>query len=57
MHGAAEVNGKIQIAEVWESEEHARRFDEDHLRPALEAAGIQKADEQTIFELHHLITP
>jgi len=57
MHGAAEVNGKIHVAEVWESEEYARRWDEEHLVPAVKAAGLEKKDEITIIELHHLITP
>ena len=57
MHGAAEVNGKMQIAEVWESKRYARRFDEEYLVPAAEAAGVQPAAEITIIELQHLVTP
>jgi hypothetical protein len=57
MHGATEVNGRMQIAEVWDSKEYARRFDEQHLWPAVEAAGVHRKAEITIFELDHLITP
>jgi hypothetical protein len=57
MHGATEVNGKMQIAEVWESREYARRFDEEHLWPAVEAAGVGRTAEIAIFELQHLVTP
>ena len=57
MHGAAEVNGKMQIAEVWESKGYARRFDEEHLIPAAEAAGVQAPAEVTLIELQHLVTP
>jgi hypothetical protein len=57
MHGATEVNGKMQIAEVWDSREHARRFDEEHLWPAVEAAGVRRTAEITIFELLRLVTP
>jgi sulfur relay (sulfurtransferase) DsrF/TusC family protein len=57
MHGATEVNGKMQIAEVWESKEYARRFDEEHLWPAVEAAGVSRNANITIFELQNLVTP
>jgi hypothetical protein len=57
MHGATEVDGKMQIAEVWDSKEYARHFDEEHLLPAAEAAGVLMAAEVTIFELEHLVTP
>jgi hypothetical protein len=57
MHGATEIDGKMQIAEVWDSKEYARRFDEEHLWPAVEAAGVHRSAEITLFELDHLITP
>jgi hypothetical protein len=57
MHGAAEVDGKMQVAEVWDSKEYARRFDEEHLLPAVKAAGLQRGSETTIIELDHLVTP
>ena len=31
MHSAGNVNGTWQIVDVWESEEHARRFDTERL--------------------------
>ena len=33
-------NGGWRVFEVWESEEDARRFQQDRLRPAFEAAGV-----------------
>jgi hypothetical protein len=57
MHGASEVGGTMQIAQVWDSEEYMRRFDEERLKPALEAAGAPLDAEVTIFELHYLVTP
>jgi hypothetical protein len=57
MHGAAEVGGTVQVAQVWESEEYARRYDEDRLKPALKAVGAPLDAEVTMFELHHLVTP
>ncbi len=58
MHGASEVDDTVQVAQVWDSEEYMRRFDEERLRPVLEAVGarVDSAD-TTVFELHHLITP
>lgn len=57
MHGASEVDGQYQVAQVWESEEYALRFDEEVLRPALEALGAPLDAEVRVFELHHLVTP
>jgi len=57
MHGASEVDGKMQVAQVWESEEHAARFDVEILIPALKAAGLSLEAEISVFELHHLVTP
>jgi hypothetical protein len=57
MHGAAQVGGTVQVAQVWDSEEYARRFDEERLTPALHALGAPLDAEITIFELRHLVTP
>ena len=57
MHGASEVGGRMQVAQVWDSEEYARRFDEERLEPALRAVGAPVDAEITVFELHHLVTP
>jgi hypothetical protein len=57
MHGASEVDGMMLVAQVWDSEEYALRFDEDRLEPALRAAGAPLHAEVTIFELQHLVTP
>jgi len=56
MHGAVETDGMIQIAQVWDSADYARRFDEERLQPALEAVGAPLDAEITVFELHHLVT-
>ena len=56
MHGASEGNGEIQVAQVWDSEEYMRRFDAE-LEVIRIAAGAPPAAEDTIFELHHLVTP
>jgi hypothetical protein len=57
MHGASEVDGLMRVAQVWESAEYARRYDEGVLRPALEAIGLPVKAETTVFELRHLVTP
>jgi hypothetical protein len=56
LHGATEVKGAMHIAQIWESREHARRFDEEVLVPALEAVGAPLDAEIATFELHHLVT-
>jgi hypothetical protein len=39
-------NGGWRIVEVWESEEAARRFDEEHLLPLLREAGFERSEPQ-----------
>jgi len=57
MHSACEVDGTVRIAQIWDSVEYARRFDNEILKPALEAAGAPLDAEIRTFELHHLVTP
>ena len=57
MHGADALHDQVQVAQVWESEDYARRFMEDELEPALRAEGVPPADMVMIIELHHLVTP
>jgi hypothetical protein len=62
LHSAGEADGKWQIIEVWESEEHADRFADERLAPAItEIAGDNAPNraeaEVASYELHSLITP
>ena len=57
LHGAAEVDGTMQVAQIWESDWYARRFDEDVLAPALEDVGASGDAEVAVFNLEHLVTP
>jgi hypothetical protein len=57
MHGAVEVDGVMQVAQVWESEEYQRRFEEEHLKPVFEEIGVPLDAEVSTFELQHLVTP
>ena len=57
MHGAAKTGDTVEIAQVWESVDYAHLYDEERLRPALEAAGAPLDAEIAVFELHHLVTP
>jgi hypothetical protein len=57
MHGVTEKNGKVQVAQIWDSPEYAQRFDEDLLAPIIQAVGAPAAAEVTVYELEDLITP
>jgi hypothetical protein len=57
MHGATCVEGEMQIAQVWESKVYVDRFEEEILKPTLEAIDALHRREVTIFELHDLVTP
>jgi hypothetical protein len=58
MHCAAEADGTWQIAEVWESEEDALRFDAERLGPAIaEITGSSGPPPSgpAVYEVHHLV--
>jgi hypothetical protein len=60
MHSAGDVAGTFQIVDVWESEEHAQRFDAERLGPAV--AAVAGADPPgppptTAYELYNLMLP
>jgi hypothetical protein len=58
MHCAGEVDGAWQIVDVWESAEHAQRFDQERLRPAIAAVSPDAPAEPpptTLYQLHSLL--
>jgi hypothetical protein len=57
MHGAVEVDGTMRVAQIWESEWYATRFDEDVLAPALDVVGASHEAQVTVLQLEHLVTP
>jgi hypothetical protein len=60
IHTAGEVDGQWQIVDAWESEEQARRFDEERLAPAIEAvvgSAPPGPPPRTVYELHRVIRP
>lgn len=57
MHGATEVDGVMRVAQIWESDWYATRFDEDILAPALEEIGASSDAEVAVYQLEHLVTP
>jgi len=56
MHGVSEVDGTMQVAQIWESSWYAALFDEN-LAPMLEAVGAPTEADIRVFELEHLVTP
>ncbi|HEX5224303.1 MAG TPA: hypothetical protein VFW29_04140 [Solirubrobacteraceae bacterium] len=57
MHGVSEKDGRVQVAQIWDSEEYAQRFDEELLAPIIQAVGASSSAEVTTYELEDLITP
>jgi len=57
MHGASDTDGRLRVAQVWESQEYAECFDEEILIPLLKESGLSLEAEITVFDLHHLVTP
>jgi hypothetical protein len=57
MHGATNVDGRMRVAQIWESEWYAKRFDEDILAPALKTVGAPLEANVAVFQLEDLVTP
>jgi hypothetical protein len=57
LHGATEVEGTMRVAQIWESDWYAKRFDEDVLGPALKDLGLGDGATITTYPLEHLVTP
>ena len=57
MHGVSERDGRVHVAQIWDSHEYAQRFDEDLLAPVIQAVGAPIDAEVTIYELEDLVTP
>jgi hypothetical protein len=57
LHGATEVEGKMRVAQIWESDWYADRFDEEILGPALKDLGLAGDAEVETYPLEHLVTP
>jgi hypothetical protein len=57
MHGVSETDGVVQVAQIWDSEEYAERFDRERLAPIIEAVGAPAHAEVTVYQLEDLITP
>jgi hypothetical protein len=60
VHTAGTVDGVFQIVDVWESSDHAQRFDSERLVPAItEVMGGPPpgAPQTTEYELHSLVKP
>jgi hypothetical protein len=57
MHGVSEVNGTMQVAQIWDSEEYAQHFDEELLKPVIETLDAPRDAEIIVFELEDLVTP
>ena len=49
VHTASEVNGKVRIVEVWESQHHLDEFVQSKLTPVLEKLGVE-ADAPEVTE-------
>ena len=63
LHTASEVDGKLKIVDIWESQEDAERFGRERLGPAImEVAGDQvggppEPDQIEIYEIKNLEKP
>jgi hypothetical protein len=63
VHTASEVDGKLKIVDIWESEEDAQRFGQDRLGPAIEAvvgqemAGPPRPDQVQVYEIKAMVKP
>lgn len=59
LHAAGFTDGTFQMLEIWETPEHAERFERERLVPALQAVVHESAAAPTTrsFALHNLVAP
>jgi hypothetical protein len=57
MHGVSEVDGELQVAQVWDGAEYVHRYEQEILTPALEANDVSAAEQVMMIELEDLVTP
>jgi len=57
MHGVSEIDGELQVAQVWDSPDYAQRYEREILAPALEEHGVSPAESVAMIELDDLVTP
>ncbi len=57
LHGVGEVDGEVQVAQVWDGAEYAERYVQEILTPALEATGVSPPEQVMMIELEDLVTP
>ncbi len=59
LHGATEIDGTMRVAQIWESDWYAKRFDEEILGPAFwEVTGKPLSVRNiTSYAARHLVTP
>jgi hypothetical protein len=60
VHTAVDNNGKPQFIDVWESNEHAERFGQERIGPAVaevapDVAGPPDPDQVEIREVRHMV--
>jgi len=46
--------GGWRVVEVWESEDAARKFDEEQLMPVLQQVGVERPEPQ-VWQAHNLV--
>jgi hypothetical protein len=59
VHTAVDNNGKPKFIDVWESNEHAERFGQERIGPAVgeiapDIAGPPEPDQVEIYEIQHI---
>ncbi len=57
MHGVSEVDGELQVAQVWDGPEYVHRYEQETLTPALQANGVSAAEQVMMIDLEDLVTP
>lgn len=63
VHTASEVDGQLKIVDIWESEEHADRFGQERLGPAIAEvagqamAGPPEPGQVQVYEIKAMVKP
>lgn len=55
-HWVTEVEGRVRITDVWETQEQFEQFAQEKIGPLAAEVGVPQPPEVTYFEVHNFLT-
>ncbi len=55
-HWVTRIGDGVRVTDVWEDQASFERFTQEHIAPAMQAAGVDSQPEITMHEVHNYLT-